>query len=54
MAPWGHRLQLTRTMLVPKVLELLKSANIDASTRQSCFEETRLEVKTQLVNRLSC
>jgi hypothetical protein len=38
---------------VPKVLELLKPANMDASTRQPCLEGTRLEIKTQLVNRLS-
>ena len=35
------------------VLELLKPANMDASTRQLCFDGTRVEIRKHLIDRLS-
>ena len=35
------------------VLELLKPANMDASTRQLCFDGTRVEIRKRLIDRLS-
>jgi hypothetical protein len=37
----------------PKVLELLKPASMNASTRQLCLDGTRVDLKEQLIDRLS-
>jgi len=36
-----------------KVLELLKPASMDASTRQPCLDGTRIEIRNELIGRLS-
>ena len=42
-----------RDNMVQEVLELLKPANMDASTRQLCFDGTRVGIRKQLIDRLS-